>query len=36
MMANTVMVGLSLELVIFGALMSFYHVTLIGSGTYRF
>ena len=36
MMANTVMIGLSLELILFGALMSFYHVTLIGSGTLPF
>jgi len=35
-MANTVMIGLSLELLIFGALMSLYHVTLIGSGTVPF
>jgi len=36
MMANTIMIGLSLELVIFGAFMSLYHVTLIGSGTAPF
>ena len=36
MMANTVMIGLSLELVLFGALMSFYHVALIGNGTMPF
>jgi hypothetical protein len=36
MIANTVMIGLSAELLIFGALMSFYNVTLIDSGTLPF
>ena len=36
MMANTVMIGLSLELVMFGGFMSLYHVNLIGSGTMPF
>lgn len=36
MVANTVMVGLSVELVIFGVLLSLYHVTLIDAGTLPF
>ena len=36
MIANTVMVGLTLELVVFGVLLSAYHVTLIDHGTLPF
>jgi hypothetical protein len=36
MIANTVMAGLSLELLLFGALLSFYNVNLIDNGTMPF
>lgn len=36
MMANTIMVGLSVELLVFGFILSFNHVTLINSGTLPF
>jgi hypothetical protein len=36
MMANTIMIGLSVELVVFGALLLPYHVTLIDNGTLNF
>jgi hypothetical protein len=36
MMANTIMVGLSVELLVFGFFLSFYHVTLIDNGTLPF
>ena len=36
MMANTIMIGLSAELLIFGFILSFYHVNLIDSGTFPF
>ena len=36
MMATTVMVGLSVELLVFGFFFSFYHITLIGNGTLTF
>ena len=36
MVANTVMVGLAMELVLFGVLLSAYHATLIDRGTMPF
>jgi hypothetical protein len=36
MVANTVMVGLSVELVVFGIILSVYHVNLIDAGTLPF
>jgi hypothetical protein len=36
MVANTVMVGLSVELLVFGVILSFNHVTLIDNGTLPF
>jgi hypothetical protein len=36
MMANTIMVGLSVELLAFGIILSFDHVTLIDNGTLPF
>ncbi len=36
MMANTIMIGLSVELLVFGFILSFNHVTLIDYGTFPF
>ncbi len=36
MMVNTIMVGLSVELLVFGFILSFNHVTLIDNGTVPF
>ncbi len=36
MVANTVMIGLSVELVVFGIILSVYHVNLIDAGTLPF